>query len=82
MGFTDWTAPVQKGTAPQGQARSVRKIATASYTRSGSDRGPLVAAAAIAGGAVLVAGTAVALGRRAKRRRTVRRPPASAGPRA
>jgi hypothetical protein len=83
MGFTDWTAPVQKGTAAQGAQRPVKRILPGTYVRGGDDQGPLIAAAAIGGGAILAAAAAVLLARRAKRRRgPVRRRQASVGPRA
>jgi hypothetical protein len=82
MGFTDWTAPVQRGTAAQGAQRPVKRIAPGTYVRGGDDQGPMIAAAAI-GAAVLAAAAAVLLSLRAKRRRgPVRRRQASVGPRA
>jgi hypothetical protein len=82
MGFTDWTAPVQKGTSQQGPRHAVTKIATATYAHKGKDDRPLVAAA-IGAGAILAAAAAVLVTRRSKRRRrAVRHPQASAGPHA
>jgi hypothetical protein len=82
MGFTDWTAPVQKGTAPEGRRRTVSRIAASSYPSRSDDPPAAAVGAAIAVVAAAAAG-AVLFARRAKRRRAALRPPqASAGPRA
>jgi hypothetical protein len=83
MGFADWTAPVQRGTAPRGKRRTVSRISTATYPSSGRGTPPAAVGAGIAVLVAAAAGAGALLARRSKRRRrTVRPPQASAGPRA
>ena len=69
MGFTDWTAPVQKGTAPQGPRHSRRQDRHRHLPARRRGKGPVLLAAAAGAAAIVAAATATVVARHAKRRR-------------